>query len=195
MAAGIASYHDLAGTSEPALRRVFSDAHTAVPRSVGTWAMQASFAERGDWAGLKAFNKPDPAGRRQGAPPQARRRARRPDQPRGHRAQGRPRRSPAAGITTYAALAEAGEPTLRKALHAADMTAPSNVGTWPMQADYALRGDWRGLARYNAKGSKAAAPRATAAPAAARGRRQARRPDPAGGHRAAHRDASSPRVA
>ena len=153
VAAGIASYHDLAGTSEPALRGVFSDAHTAVPRSVGTWAMQASFAERGDWAGLKAFN-----GQTQPAAKTAAKAAPEPDD-----------LTNLAGIGPKAAkaLAGAGEPTLRKALHAADMTAPSNVGTWPMQADYALRGDWRGLARYNAKGSKAAAPRATAAPAAA----------------------------
>ena len=164
VAAGIASYHDLAGTSEPALRGVFSDAHTAVPRSVGTWAMQASFAERGDWAGLKAFN-----GQTQPAAKTAAKAAPEPDDltnlagigPKAARALA------TGGITTYAALAGAGEPTLRKALHAADMTAPSNVGTWPMQADYALRGDWRGLARYNARGSKAATPRATAAPAAA----------------------------
>ena len=165
VAGGIASYHDLAGTSEPALRGVFSDAHTAVPRSVGTWAMQASFAERGDWAGLKAFNK-------QTQPAAAKAAAAAPAEPDDltNLAGIGPKAAKAlagGGITTYAALAEAGEPTLRKALHAADMTAPSNVGTWPMQADYALRGDWRGLARYNARGSKAAAPRATAAPAAA----------------------------
>ncbi len=57
VAAGIDSYAQLAGTSEPELRQVFSDAHTAVPRNIGTWAMQASFAEHGDWAGLKAFVK------------------------------------------------------------------------------------------------------------------------------------------
>ena len=40
----------------------------------------------------------------------------------------------AAGITTYAALAEINEPQVRHALHEADMTPPANVGTWPMQA-------------------------------------------------------------
>ncbi len=57
----------------------------------------------------------------------------------------------AAGITTYAALAEANEPQLRHALHSADMVPPANVASWPMQASYAARGDWQGLMKYNNK--------------------------------------------
>ncbi len=57
----------------------------------------------------------------------------------------------AAGITTYRALAEANEPQIRRALHEADMTAPANVGTWPMQAEFAANGDWRGLMSYHDK--------------------------------------------
>jgi predicted flap endonuclease-1-like 5' DNA nuclease len=76
----------------------------------------------------------------------------------------------AAGITTYAALAEANEPQLRHALHEADMVPPANVASWPMQASYAAKGDWQGLMKYNkrsepshsgstkAKATKAAAP-------------------------------------
>ncbi len=170
VAAGIVSYADLAAKSEPQLRQVFSDAHTAVPRSVSTWAMQASFAERGDWAGLKAFVKEtQPAAPAKVAA--AAKAAPEPDDltnlqgigPKAAKALG------AAGITTYAALAAAGEPTLRKALHDKDMTAPANIATWPMQADYAVRGDWRGLAKYNQKGAtgKASAPKPKAAPAVA----------------------------
>ncbi len=59
-----------------------------------------------------------------------------------------------AGITTYAALAEANEPQLRHALHAADMVPPANVATWPMQASYAASGDWQGLMKYNKKSSE-----------------------------------------
>jgi predicted flap endonuclease-1-like 5' DNA nuclease len=59
-----------------------------------------------------------------------------------------------AGITTYAALAEANEPQVRHALHAADMAPPANVGTWPMQASYAAKGDWQGLMKYNKRGSE-----------------------------------------
>ena len=55
----------------------------------------------------------------------------------------------ASGITTYAALADANEPEVRHALHAADMAPPANVGTWPMQASYAASGDWQGLMKYN----------------------------------------------
>jgi predicted flap endonuclease-1-like 5' DNA nuclease len=73
----------------------------------------------------------------------------------------------AAGITTYAAVAEANEPELRRALHEADMTPPSNVATWPMQASYAAKGDWQGLMKHNQKGgpakAKAAKPKAAAA--------------------------------
>ena len=77
-----------------------------------------------------------------------------------------------AGITTYAALAEANEPQVRHALHAADMAPPANVGTWPMQASYAAKGDWQGLMKYNKRelgaqpqrGDQVEAPKAKAAP-------------------------------
>ncbi len=59
-----------------------------------------------------------------------------------------------AGITTYAGLAEANEPTLRHALHEADMVPPANVASWPMQASYAAKGDWQGLMKYNKRGSE-----------------------------------------
>ena len=59
-----------------------------------------------------------------------------------------------AGITTYAALAEANEPQLRHALHEADMAPPANVASWPMQATYAAKGDWQGLMKYNKRGSE-----------------------------------------
>ena len=59
-----------------------------------------------------------------------------------------------AGITTYAALAEANEPQLRHALHEADMVPPANVASWPMQASYAAKGDWQGLMKYNKRGSE-----------------------------------------
>jgi len=77
-----------------------------------------------------------------------------------------------AGITTYAGLAEANEPQVRHALHAADMAPPANVGSWPMQASYAAKGDWQGLMKYNKRSSepshsgtsKSKAPKAKAAP-------------------------------
>ena len=31
------------------------------------------------------------------------------------------------------------------------MAPPANVGTWPMQASYAAKGDWQGLMKYNKK--------------------------------------------
>jgi predicted flap endonuclease-1-like 5' DNA nuclease len=67
-----------------------------------------------------------------------------------------------AGIATYAALAEANEPQLRRALHEADMMPPGNVGTWPMQASYATKGDWQGLMRHNEKAMAKTKPAAAA---------------------------------
>ena len=67
-----------------------------------------------------------------------------------------------AGITTYAALAEANEPDLRHALHEADMVPPANVASWPMQATYATKGDWQGLMKYNQRASGGAAKSKTA---------------------------------
>jgi predicted flap endonuclease-1-like 5' DNA nuclease len=75
----------------------------------------------------------------------------------------------AAGIGTYAALADANEPAIRRALHEADMLPPGNVSSWPMQASLAAKGDWQGLMKYNAKASaaapKAAKPKAASAAA------------------------------
>jgi predicted flap endonuclease-1-like 5' DNA nuclease len=70
----------------------------------------------------------------------------------------------AAGVTTYTALAELNEPQLRRALHDSDMTPPANVGTWPMQASLASKGDWQGLMKYN---NRAAASRPVPEKAAA----------------------------
>ena len=65
----------------------------------------------------------------------------------------------AAGMTTYAALADANEPKIRAALAAANLSTPRNAGTWPQQAKLAADNDWHGLMKYNQKqaGAKAAA--------------------------------------
>jgi predicted flap endonuclease-1-like 5' DNA nuclease len=75
----------------------------------------------------------------------------------------------AAGVTTFAALAELNEPQVRRALHDSDMTPPANVGTWPMQASLAAKGDWQGLMKYNnrAAASRPAPEKAAAVAAAA----------------------------
>ena len=73
----------------------------------------------------------------------------------------------AAGISTYAVLAEANEPQIRRALYASDMLPPANVSSWPGQAEYAAKGDWVGLMKRNQKTKTAAAPAAGAAAAAA----------------------------
>jgi predicted flap endonuclease-1-like 5' DNA nuclease len=59
----------------------------------------------------------------------------------------------AARITTYLALADSSEPAVREALHASHIVAGSSVSTWPMQASYAAKGDWQGLAKFNQRRS------------------------------------------
>jgi predicted flap endonuclease-1-like 5' DNA nuclease len=168
--AGIDSYAKLASISEPDLRQALTSADAAVPRNVSTWAMQASFAAKGDWRGLDAFiHKSEPASAK-GAGVEAATPVR-PDDltqlvgigPKASKALA------AAGITSYEALANANEPGLRKALHEADMLAPGNVATWPMQASLAAKGDWQGMMKLNQKQPKASSskPKTAATPAAA----------------------------
>lgn len=153
--AGVITYDQLASTSEPDLRRIFSEAHTAVPQNVGTWAMQAAFAQNGDWPGLNKYNEkskavvtavqaetpppppaePDDLTQLEGIGPKV------------------AKALAAAGYDTYEKLANANEPQLRKAMHQADMTSPTSLPTWPMQAAYATHGDWQGLHKYNQKRS------------------------------------------
>jgi predicted flap endonuclease-1-like 5' DNA nuclease len=163
-AAGVASYASLAATSEPDARRILTDAGVEAPDSVSTWAMQASFAANGDWPGLDAYlraSRPDEGVQ---APAEAQAPSAQGDDltqlsgigPKAAEALA------AAGIGTYAGLAEANEPQIRRALHASDMSPPAGVGTWPMQASYAARGDWQGLMKYNQKRSRAATPKAPA---------------------------------
>ena len=55
----------------------------------------------------------------------------------------------AAGVDSYARLAATSEPELRRILTDAHATVPRNVNTWSMQAAFAAKGDWRGLAKYD----------------------------------------------
>jgi predicted flap endonuclease-1-like 5' DNA nuclease len=73
----------------------------------------------------------------------------------------------AAGMGTYASLAEANEQQVRKALLEASMLPPADVATWPSQAAYAAKGDWQGLTKYNEKHTQRGArtPKAAATPA------------------------------
>jgi predicted flap endonuclease-1-like 5' DNA nuclease len=131
--------------------------------------MQASFAAKGDWRGLDAFL-------RQTEPESA--------APRGHTNGHGPADDltqlvgigpkaatalTAGGLASYAALAQANEPEIRRALHDGDMVPPSSVSSWPMQASYAAKGDWQGLTKYNQKqaASRSTAPKAAKAAAAA----------------------------
>ena len=167
-AAGITTYAALASISEPDLRRTLTDAHATVPRDVNTWAMQASFAAKGDWRGLDAFvrqTEPEaaaPRGRTNGQGPADDLTQLSGIGPKAAKALA------AGGLASYAALAKANEPEIRRVLHDGDMVPPSSVSSWPMQASYAEKGDWQGLNKYNQKqaASRSTAPKAAKAAAA-----------------------------
>jgi predicted flap endonuclease-1-like 5' DNA nuclease len=167
--AGIVRYAQLASTSEPDARRIVSDAGVTAPDNIGSWAMQASFAANGDWPGLDAYLRAS--------------------QPEGETSTAGSGDAAAAGgddltqlsgigpkaaealakggIGTYTALAQANEPQVRRALHESDMSPPAGVGSWPMQASFAARGDWQGLMKYNQKRTRATPTKApTSAPQA-----------------------------
>ena len=57
----------------------------------------------------------------------------------------------AAGLTTFAKLAEAREETLRAALSAAGLRLAPSLSTWAKQAAYLARGDERGFLAYKKK--------------------------------------------
>jgi predicted flap endonuclease-1-like 5' DNA nuclease len=120
--------------------------------------MQAAFAQKGDWPGLDKYNqkskaeagpaapaKPDDLMQLEGVGPKV------------------AKALAAGGFDTYEKLSNANEPQLRQAMHAADMTAPSSLPTWPMQASYAAHGDLQGLNKYNQKRSHSKKPAATTA--------------------------------
>ena len=64
-AAGIKTFSKLAQTSEEQINAAIKAAGMRFAPSVPTWAEQAAFAARGDFAGLEAFQKSLTAGRRE----------------------------------------------------------------------------------------------------------------------------------
>ena len=148
--------------SEPDIRRILTDSRIPVPHSVGTWAMQASFAANGDWKGLMAFLGKTQEHRDGQKPAAAEEPAKVPDDLTQINGIG-PKAAKlltAAGIVTYNDLENAPEAKLRSTLRAGGMVAPGTLATWPRQAAFAGAGDWSGLAKYNrtqaASGGKAA---------------------------------------
>jgi predicted flap endonuclease-1-like 5' DNA nuclease len=63
--AGISTYARLAAASEDEIRAAIEAAGMRLAPSIGTWAEQASYAARGDWDGLKAFQSTLTGGRRE----------------------------------------------------------------------------------------------------------------------------------
>lgn len=64
-AAGIKTFAQLAGTSEDQINAAIKAAGMRFAPSVPTWAQQAAYAARGDFAGLEAFQKTLTGGRRE----------------------------------------------------------------------------------------------------------------------------------
>jgi predicted flap endonuclease-1-like 5' DNA nuclease len=149
-AGGITTYTALAQANEPQIRHVLHGADMVPPGNVGTWPMQASYAQKGDWQGLMKHNakasKAKPATQRAATAV-----AERPDDLTQLNGIG-PRIASIlndGGITTYAELEHANTGELRQIIATGGALPPSSLESWPTQASYAARGDWSGLATYN----------------------------------------------
>ena len=53
------------------------------------------------------------------------------------------------GVTSYDGLQHTSTDELRRIVSAGGVLPPSSLETWPTQASYAVKGDWRGLTEYN----------------------------------------------
>ncbi len=63
--AGLGTFAAIAGKSSAELEAIVKAAGRARPASIETWAEQAAYAARGDWAGLQKFQDTLDSGRRQ----------------------------------------------------------------------------------------------------------------------------------
>lgn len=64
IAAGVATYKDLASKSQADIEKIIKDAGKRRPASVVTWAEQATLAAKGDWDGLEKLQASLDGGRR-----------------------------------------------------------------------------------------------------------------------------------
>ncbi len=147
--AGILTFAQLASTSEPDLRKAVPHA----PSSIHTWPMQASYAAQGDWKGLTKYNQDRKAKSTYADDTEPTAKAVEPDDLTKIDGIG-PRTASilaAAGITTYAQLAQSNEGELAKILSAAGLLTPGGISSWPKQASYAAQDDWKEMADYNQK--------------------------------------------
>jgi predicted flap endonuclease-1-like 5' DNA nuclease len=152
-AAGLATYAMLAEANEPQVRKALIEASMLPPADVSTWPTQAAYAAKGDWQGLTKYNE-----KRGGRKPKT--------------ASAAPSKEPVTaddltqlsgigprmssilaegGVATYDGLQHTSTDELRRIISAGGVLPPSSLETWPTQASYAVKGDWRGLAEYNSR--------------------------------------------
>jgi predicted flap endonuclease-1-like 5' DNA nuclease len=121
------------------------------PGDVGTWPSQAAYAAKGDWQGLTKYNekrgtrKPKAAAATSSSAPAVA------DDLTQLSGIG-PRMSSIlaeGGVTSYDGLQHTSTDELRRIVSAGGVLPPSSLETWPTQASYASKGDWRGLTEYN----------------------------------------------
>ncbi len=125
------------------------------PSNIATWPMQADYAVRGDWRGLAKYNQKATAGKatapKPKAAPAAAAPAAKPDDLTQLTGIGPRIASLLAegGVTTYSELQHMSSEELREIITSGGALPPSSLDSWPMQASYAAKGDWNGLADYN----------------------------------------------
>ncbi len=133
---GISTFGQLAETDVDRLGQILDEAGLGRLADPSTWPEQASLAAASDWAALAALQDQLLGGRQVG-----------PDDLQTIEGIG-PKIAgvlQAAGISTFAQLAQADVGRLREILTEAGISRISDPGTWPEQAKLAADGDWQGL--------------------------------------------------
>jgi predicted flap endonuclease-1-like 5' DNA nuclease len=158
--AGITTFAQLARTDEARLRQIVEAAGLRFTPSITTWAKQADYLARGDQAGFKAYTDYLVAGQEPGSAQPAEaaapvglssaRRGLKPDDlliiegigPKMNAA------LVAAGIDTFAELAETSEARLRSIIEKAELSFSPSLPTWAKQAEFLVKGDQEGFKKY-----------------------------------------------
>ena len=144
-AAGITTFAALGEMKPDAIREALHSQGSRTGNNVDTWPQQARFAARGDWSGMRRYVsslKTEPSDDLlvlDGVGPKIAEALK------------------AAGLGTFAAIAEKTPDELRAVLDQAGVLVVGNsIDTWPRQAKLAAAEDWPALMRYIAETKKQA---------------------------------------
>lgn len=143
--AGVTTFAALGELKPEAIAETLHQAGARAGGNMDTWPQQARFAARGDWSGLRRYvsglkaDQTDDLLVLDGIGPKIADALK------------------AAGVGTFAAVAEKTPDELRAILQSADVpVVGSSIETWPRQARFAADEDWPAMMRFIAETKKAA---------------------------------------